>query len=141
MRRKLNLKALRVSHKRKWRKIAEKAYRMMDEKWETPYLSEDEIMQLASRFPYLKVSVVIGCIVVKSKIADSWMIVDEGDFYALYHKNIYFDKGKMKETYHIQDVFYDLEFLFASISSHDDCKMGVKKRNIRELKELAEQGR
>lgn len=68
----------------------------------------------------------------------AWVIRDEGRFYSLYHSGSVMDKGRLKEVFHIQDVYVDLQYLFASVVTHDDYSMGVQKRNPLELLDLLE---
>lgn len=135
----LNLQALKHSKNRKHNTIYEKAHRIMQSGFETPDLKEQEIMEMARKFPQLDVTVQLwGNIIIKSK-KDTWVIVDEGRFYTLYHRGMSFEKGRTKEKYHIQDVFYDIEFIFGSIISHDDYALGIKARTVNEIHELVQQ--
>jgi hypothetical protein len=135
----LNLQALKHSKNKKHNTIYEKAHRIMQQGWETPDLSDEEKMEIARRYPQLDVTVMIGGdIRVRSK-KDTWIIRDEGRFYTLYHKGLVFEKGRVKEKYHVQDVFYDLDFIFASIISHDDYALGIRSRTTDEILEMVEQ--
>jgi hypothetical protein len=137
----LNLQALKHSKNRKHNTIYEKAHRIMQEGWETEELSEKQVLDIAERFPQLDVTVTVGGnIIVRSK-KDTWVIVDEIRFLTLYHKGTIISKGRVKEKYHVQDVFYDLEFIFASIISHDDYALGIKSRTMGEVQEIVEQSR
>jgi hypothetical protein len=137
----LNLQALKHSKNRKHNTIYEKAHRIMQEGWETEELSEQQVLDIAERFPQLDVTVTVGGnIIVRSK-KDTWVIVDEIRFLTLYHKGTIISKGRVKEKYHVQDVFYDLEFIFASIISHDDYALGIKSRTMGEVQEIVEQSR
>lgn len=123
----LDLQRLK-NRKGKHRKIYEKAHRIMKQGWKTPDLSEKEILDIANKYPTLNVKVLINNDIVVRSIKDSWLIIDEGRFYTLYHKGIVFEGRKAKESYHLQDVFYDLNYIFASIVSHDEYKMGIKQK-------------
>lgn len=137
----LNLQALKHSKNKKHNTIYEKAHRIMQQGWETAELSEKEILEIASRFPKLQVMVQIGGdIIVRSK-KDTWLIRDEVRFLTLYHKGLCLEKGRTRERYHVQDVFYDLEFILASIISHDDYALGIASRSCEEIQELVEQSR
>jgi hypothetical protein len=137
----LNLQALKHSKNKKHNTIYEKAHRIMQQEFETADLTEKEVFEIASRFPQLSISVTIGGdIVVRSK-KDSWLIRDEVRFLTLYHKSLVLEKGRMKEKYHVQDIFYDLDFVLASIISHDDYALGIKSRTTDEIHELVEQSR
>ncbi len=136
----LNLQALKHSKSRKHQTIYEKAHRLLQKGWETVELSESQILEIASAFPQLSVKVAIGGdIIIKSK-KDTWVLRDEVRFYTLYHKSFTIERGRMKDRYHVQDVFYDLEFVLASVISHDEYKLGTGKLNMRKVQELADQG-
>jgi hypothetical protein len=137
----LNLQALKHSKNKKHNTIYEKAHRIMSKGWETKELSDNEIMEIASQFPQLDVRVMIGGdVIVKSK-KDTWLIRDEVRFLTLYHRGLVFEKGKTKEKYHVQDIFYDLEFALASIISHDDYALGIRSRNTDEIQQMVEESR
>jgi hypothetical protein len=138
MRDTLNLKALKRSKMKKHNTIYEKAHRIMLERLETPELSEKEVLSIAENFPTLTVNVLIGGDINIRSVKDSWTIRDEGRFYSLYHRGMVFDNSRFKEMFHIQDVFRDLSYIFASVVSHDDFSMGIKKRNAYEVLELIE---
>ncbi|MED3976098.1 hypothetical protein P4639_22130 [Priestia megaterium] len=138
----LNLKALKRSaikhHCNKQLAIYEKAHEMLKEGWKTKDIDTEEIMSIASKFPQLNVKVMIGGdIFIKSK-RDTWIIKDESRFLTLYHKDIV--QMKSKDTYHVQDVFYDLDFALASIVAHDDHSMGIKTRELVHIKQMAYEG-
>ncbi|MDY7043629.1 hypothetical protein RVS70_05360 [Virgibacillus sp. M23] len=138
MRDELNLRALKHSKKRKHRKIYDKVHRIIRMKKETPELSEKEIISISSNYPTLDVAVIMGgSISVKSK-NDSWLIMNEGSYYALYHRGTSFKNGKVREHYHIQDVFYDLKYTFLSIVSHDKHKLGLKGWNPYKMGKMVE---
>lgn len=132
----INLQALRRSRITKHNTIYEKAHRIMGEGYSTPELNEEEIMDIAKDFPTLSIRVLMGGDITVRSVKDYWMIRDEGRFYTLYHKGILFDRGRVKERFHIQDVFKDLNYIFASIMSHDEYALGIKKRNAYEVLEL-----
>jgi hypothetical protein len=137
----LNLQALKRSKVKKHNTIYEKAHRIMQKGWETVELSEAEIMEIANRFPQLKVQVLVGGdILVKSK-KDTWLIRDEIRFFTLYHKGLLLQNGRTREKYHVQDVFYDIEFILASIISHDDYSMGIRSRNTDDIQKLVNESR
>jgi hypothetical protein len=141
MRDTLNLQALKHSKHRKHNTIYDKAHRMMQQGFETQDMSESEILEIAKRFPQLEVKVMIGGdIIIKSK-KDTWVVIDEIRFLTLYHKGRVVEKGRMKERYHVQDVFYDIEFIFASIISHDDYALGIKSRTTDEIMQIVEESR
>lgn len=133
----LNLRMLGNSKFAKHKKIYKKAMSMIESGFQTKKVSDNEVYELAKNFPDLNVHVNIQGLTIKSK-CDKWFVVDEGDFLALYHETLQSAKGKMKQVYHIQDVFYDLEFLFASIVSHDEYKIHNKTSTIEEVKDMAE---
>jgi hypothetical protein len=135
----LNLQALKHSKNKKHRTIYEKAHRIMAQGWETKELSEEEIMQIASKYPTLKVTVLVGGDILVQSKKDTWLIRDEVRFYTLYHKGMVFEKGRIKEKYHVQDVFYDIEFIFASIVSHDDYALGIQARTTQDLIDMVRQ--
>jgi hypothetical protein len=129
----LNLQALKRSKNPKHRTIYEKAHRIMQRGWETKEHTEEEILKIASRYPSLDVHVRIGGdIIVRSK-KDTWIIKDEVRFFTLYHKGTIFSNGRIRDKYHVQDVFYDLEFIFASIESHDDYTLGITERTTNDI--------
>lgn len=134
----INLQALKRSTKRKHNAIYEKANRIIGEGFETQELSEDEVIAIASKYPQLEIRVLIGGdILVKSK-KDTWMIRDEVRFLTLYHKTLGFKNGRLNDKYHVQDVFYDLEFTLASIISHDDYMLGIQKRTNDDILEMVQ---
>lgn len=136
MRDTLNLRALKHSSTPKHRKIYDKAHRIMKEGFFTAELLEHEIMEIASKYPSIKAKVLFnGDIIITSK-RDTWFVRDEVRFLTLYHRGSIINKGRRKEHYHIQDVFYDLDFLIASIVSHDDHALGIASRNMNEVSEL-----
>lgn len=111
----------------------------MQQGFETEQLNEKQVMELAGKYPQLEVIVQVwGDIIVKSK-KDTWVVRDEGRFLTLYHRATVLERGRIKEKYHVQDVFYDLEFILASIISHDDYALGIQKRDIEGIKELIAQ--
>ena len=137
MKEKLNLRALRRSGNVKHTKIYKKATRMITEGFQTADLSSEEIMEIASRYTKLKkVRVLIGGDIIIISKADTWVLKNEGNFLALYHRSMVMSEGRMKESYHIQDVFYDLEYALASIVSHDEFVLGIKNRTPEEVNEL-----
>ena len=134
----IDLQNLRKSTVTKHRKIYEKAMKMLNENYLTPELSHMELEILAERFKDygLRVNVTIsGDITVRSK-CDNWVVVDEGNYYVLYHETTVGSRGKNRHSYHIQDVFYDLDFLMASIVTHDDYKMSRERPNLGDIKNL-----
>jgi hypothetical protein len=137
----LNLQALKHSKHRKHNSIYDKAQRIMQSEFETEELSDEEILEIASRFPQLDVRVLIGGdVVIKSK-KDTWIVRDEVRFLTLYHKAIVLNKGRVKDKYHVQDIFYDFEFIFASIISHDDYALGIRSRTCEDIKDIIEQSK
>lgn len=132
----LNLKALKKDGNAKHKKIYHKAHKIMEMGFETEILTENEILEKAKKYPHIKVKVTIGGdIIVRSK-RDTWLIKDEGRFITLYHKKTIFVGSKIKDSYHVQDVFYDLDFVFASIVSHDDYAINGRVRNVNDINTL-----
>lgn len=139
MRDTLNLQALKRSKHEKHRTIYKKAHKIMAKGFETEELSDEQVMDIVNRYPQLKVSIIIGGdIIIRSK-KDTWIVKDEGRFISLYHKALILENGKTKEKYHIQDIFYDLDFVFASIISHDDYMLGIKSRTTDEIQEIVKE--
>lgn len=128
----LNLRMLGNSKFAKHRKIFKKATSMIESGFRTKKMSDKEIYELAEKFPNLNIHVNIQGLTINSK-CDKWFVVDEGEFLALYHETLQSAKGKTKQVYHIQDVFYDLEFLFASVVSHDEYKIHNKATTVEEV--------
>lgn len=125
MRQELDLQKLRKSRNRKHQKIYKKACRIMDKNLKATSYSTNEIADIAKMYPMLSVKMLIGGdIYVKSKL-DDWIIHEEDRYYVLYHKGYVVEKRRIKERYHVQDVFFDLEYIFDSIVSHDEYKMGM----------------
>lgn len=137
MRDALKLQTLKRSPHRKHQTIYKKAHRIISEGFETPVLSDKKIIALAEKFPTLTVKPLIAGNISIQSFKDEWIIVDEGRFYTLYHKSLGFDKGRIKERFHLQDVFKDLNYIFASVVSHDDYTMGIKKRTPEEVEYMA----
>lgn len=135
MRDAVNLQTLRRSKSTKQNSIYKKAHRIMDENYSTPVVTDEEILNIAKDFPSIEVEVRMGGNIAVRSVKDSWMIRDEGRFYTLYHKGLFICKGRNKDSYHVQDVFRDLNYIFASIVSHDEYSMGIKKRNAYEINE------
>jgi hypothetical protein len=137
----LDLQALKHSRYRKHHAIYDKAQRMMQSEFETEELKDEEILEIASRFPQLDVRVLIGGdVLIKSK-KDTWIVRDEVRFLTLYHKATVMRKGRVKDRYHVQDIFYDFEFIFASIISHDDYALGIRSRTCKDIDEIIEQSK
>lgn len=136
MRQKLNLKALKRSSEEKHHTIYKKAHKLLAERNTTPELSEVEIHKIAKEFPSLSVRVLASGVMSVNSVKDEWMIVDEGRFYTLYHRDFYVYCSRMKERFHVQDVFKDLNYIFASIVSHDDYKLGIEKRSLGDLLDM-----
>lgn len=132
----INLQALKRSKNKKHNTIYGKAHRIMQEGYETPVFTEEEVFEIAKGFPTLSITILMGGDITVRSVKDNWIIRDEGRFYTLYHKGISFDNGRTKERFHIQDVFKDLNYIFASIVSHDEYALGIKKRNAYEVLEL-----
>lgn len=126
MRQELDLQKLRKSRNRKHQEIYKKAHRIMDKNLKVTSYSTNEIVDIAKMYPTLSIKMLIGGdIYVKSKL-DDWIIHEEDRYYVLYHKGYIVEKRKIKERYHIQDVFFDLAYIFDSIVSHDEYKMGTQ---------------
>lgn len=126
MRQELDLQKLRKSRNRKHQEIYKKAHRIMDKNLKATSYSTNEVVDIAKMYPMLSVKMLIGGdIYVKSKL-DDWIIHEENRYYVLYHKGYIVEKRKIKERYHIQDVFFDLAYIFDSIVSHDEYKMGTQ---------------
>lgn len=134
----ISLQALRRSNRRKHHAIYDKARRIIAEGLVTPVLSDKEIMEIVEGFPTLRINIVMGGDIVVRSLKDNWMIRDEGRFYTLYHnvRGVPKRLGRTKECYHIQDIFRDLSYIFASIVSHDEYCLGIRKRSAYEVKEL-----
>ncbi|PEA25886.1 hypothetical protein CN984_12675 [Bacillus cereus] len=139
MRDTLNLQALKRSKLEKHHTIYKKANKIMAKGFETEELSDEQVMDIANRYPRLKVSIVMGGDIIVRSLNDTWIVKDEGRFISLYHKALILENGKTKEKYHIQDIFYDLDFVFASIISHDDFRLGIKSRTTDEIQEIVKE--
>ncbi|MEX3625091.1 hypothetical protein [Viridibacillus arvi] len=132
----INLQSLKRSKNKKHRTIHGKAHRIMISGYKTPKLKEEEILEIAKDFPTLTVNILMGGDIIIRSIKDSWLIRDETRFYTLYHKGTFYDCGRIKERYHVQDVFRDLNYIFASVVSHDEYAIGIKERKFYEINEL-----
>lgn len=132
----LNLRSLQMSKYKKMNKIYEKATKMIESGFQTQIVSDKKIGELASKFPNIRVHVNVQGIAIRSK-NDSWFAVVEENFITLYHKTMKVAKSRIVEVSHVQDVFYDLEFMFASIVSHDNYKNGKIVMDISDIKKLA----
>lgn len=136
----LDIKDLKNSKNQKYRKIYEKAMRIRSSGVHKG-LSEKDVLELEPRFPQLRLKVVMGGdIIVRSK-KDTWMIRDEEGFISLHHKGTIISKGKIKDVYHLQDVFYDLEFALASIVSHDEYAIAQINRSILGIHSIVEESK
>lgn len=135
VKRNLSLKELKNDTSEKHKKIYNKAMYIINKGFHSPTLSYMELKLIAENFRSygLSVSVAIsGDMTVRSK-CDDWTIIDEGRFYVLYHElTVVGVNGKARKEVHVQDVFEDLNFLFASIVKHDDFKMNIFKNKIEE---------
>ena len=129
MRDRLNLQGLKRSRLPKHHKIHQKAVSMMAEGHQTQELSNEEIMEIGKKYETLEIKIQFNGDIVVNSIRDKWVIIDEVRFYTLYHKGFKNAKGKLREHYHVQDVFYDLEYALASIVSHDEYKLGISKKS------------
>lgn len=132
----LNLRALRLSSKRKERAIYEKACRIQGRKKDTEELTEEQILNIAKDYPCLKVKVSFGGNILVRSQMNSWLIRVEQDFITLYHKTLAISRGKTVEKYHVQDVFGDVEYALASILSHDDYVLGISARNNSDIRDM-----
>ncbi|HDR8453967.1 TPA: hypothetical protein QC364_000759 [Bacillus cereus] len=132
----LNLKTLKRSKLPKHKTIYKKAHRLINEDYATPDLTNEEILEIAKDFPTLSVNIIVGGDISIKSIVDSWIIKDEGRFYTLYHSALVSDNGRYKERFHLQDVFKDLNYIFASVVSHDDFAMGIQRRNEYDVLEM-----
>ncbi|MFJ8247352.1 hypothetical protein [Peribacillus asahii] len=132
----INLQGLKRSRSKKHHTIYEKAHRIMRTGIQTPDMTEEEVIMIAEGFPTLSIRVFIGGDIFVRSVKDEWMIRDEGRFYTLYHKSNIFDKGRIKDSFHIQDIFKDLSYIFASIVSHDEFALGIRQRNAYEVSDL-----
>lgn len=132
----LNMQILKNSKKIKHRKIYEKIAKIIEHNLKQEYLTEDEIIEIANKYPTLNVSVMVNNIVAVRSRKDNWLIIDEGRFYILYHKSLVIRHGKFREKYHIQDVFYDIEYVFASIVSHDIYAINGIRNTNKDIAEL-----
>lgn len=137
----LDLRAMKNSRRRKHHTIYDKAHRLITEGFETQHLSDSEIERIAKGFPQLSIRIVAGGnIIVRSK-KDTWIIRDEVRFLTLFHRSLHFGSRRTFERYHVQDVFYDLEFALASIVSHDEYSLGIKRHNIDGIHKLVTQSK
>lgn len=134
----LNLQALKRSRNRKHNTIYNKAHRLMQEEFATPELTDEEVLGFANGFPTLTVKCLMGGDISIRSVRDEWIIRDEGRFYTLYHKGISMYKGRIKDSFHVQDIFRDLNYIFASVVSHDDYALGICSRDPYEVAELIE---
>ena len=133
---KLNLRSLKNSKSKKERSIYKKAHRFLQKGVKTSFLSEIEIMSIASKYPSLKVKILAGgdlSIRSRGKYGDIWQVTDEGRFYVLYHDGLGYNTSSKKNPMHVQDVFEDLGFALASIVSHDEFKLGESRLTNRDL--------
>ena len=122
-----NLKGLRNSKNEKQSKIYHKAMSLIKDGNETEVITDKRLKELQHIHPTLSIAMKAGnSLAVKSRF-DVGVVMDEGDFYVLYHmgKSSVSSVGSA-ETYHVQDVFKDIDFLLKSIESHDDFKINVK---------------
>lgn len=133
----INLNKLKKSGIPKLRKIYEKACKIKTSGYIIPEICEEAIYEIASKYTQLKVSTSLnGDIVnVRSK-CDKWMAVKEDSFYTLYHEELEVKNSKFIYSYHIQDIFLDLDFLLASIISHDEYKMMSIENGIEGIREI-----
>lgn len=87
-------------------------------------LSEEEIHQKIKKYGFKNYRIEVwGDITLKSEL-DDWIIEIHDQHIRLLHKTKGSAslKGNMRSSYHIQDVFYDLDFCLQSIKSHDDYR-------------------
>lgn len=92
-------------------------------------ISDEIIHRTMGKYNYDNYRIEVwGDITLKSDI-DEWIIENDGEVIRLLHrtKGIISLKGNMRSSYHIQDVFYDLDYCIRSIRWHDDYKKGIKK--------------
>jgi len=136
MKDRLKLQNFKNSKNRKYNTIYLKAQRIMDNKFETEIVTEQKVTDLVSKYPTLSAKLLMGGDVLIRSKKDSWLVRDEARFFTLYHKVIHFEKAKIVERYHVQDVFYDIDFVFASIVSHDDFALGIRSRTTEEIMEI-----
>lgn len=113
-------------------KIEEKIKRLNIENNRIKKLDEAEIVAKAE-FYGLKVRMYINGDIEVSSAFDKWLVVCAPSHYKLYHMGVESIGGKNKDHYHLQDAFADIDFMFASIYSHDDYKIGIKKRRCTDL--------
>jgi len=120
----INLSKLKYSTLPKHRKIYKKAVEIIGSGNKIPPISEEVVNTYASKYPQLKIRTTINedLINIRSR-CDNWIVVNEGDFLTLYHEELDTRHGKFMRVHHVQDVFYDLDFLLASIISHDEFKI------------------
>lgn len=133
---KLNLRSLKYSKSKKEARVYQKAHDLIMKGFKTKEVSEIEVMNIASKFPTLKVKVLAGgdlSIRSRGKYGDIWHVSDEGRFYVLYHDSLGFNASKRKDPMHVQDVFEDLGFVFASIVSHDEFHLGESRLTNNDL--------
>lgn len=124
-----NLKGLRDSKNKKQSKIYSKAMEIMKGGNETEILSEERIKGIKESYPEFTIESKAGnALSIKSKF-DSWMVMDEESFFVLYHMGKSSSGVGSMESYHVQDVFKDIDYLLKSIEAHDDFKINVKLRS------------
>lgn len=135
----INLMKLKNSSLPKHKKIYNKALRIMAEGNNISTLSESEIEKIAMKYPQLKVHPTInGDVINISSKCDNWIAVNENLFFTLYHEELECKNGKFTHGHHVQDVFYDLDFLLASIVSHDEYKISNVENTMDDIRELVE---
>lgn len=135
----IDIQKWRKSKKVKHNKIYKKAKNIIDRGIEIESIqSEARVDELKKRFPSLDIKLIAGGNMSVVSIKDEWLVVNDGRFLALYHYGkLSTRRGKTKENYHIQDVFYDIEFLLASIVSHDQYDIRNEGFKIKEIKAMA----
>lgn len=117
----------------KTKKILKKINRIIDENLKTEELTDEELLSIAEKFNLsIKISV-NGNYYITSKL-DEWHVVDEGCYYILLHnEKTIAHNAKEYNDEHIQDVFYSMEYLMASIVSHDMFKLGIDTISSKEV--------
>ncbi len=135
----INIQKWRNNKNIKHRKIYNKAKEIIERELAMEEIeTEERLNELRNRFPSLRINIVAGANLTVGSLKDEWLVVNDGRFYALYHGGKFTSRlNKTTESYHIQDVFYDIEFLLASIVSHDNYEFGKKEYSMKDIGNMA----
>lgn len=132
-----NVRALKKSKVKKYNKIGAKIHELIKVGNETITYTEKEVQDMCEHLGFVSNVLINGNISISSK-CDSWIIVDNDNYWTLYHRGTTgLNIKHAVESYHLQDVFADLEFAIVSIKSHDDYKIGKKKYFMGEIINLS----